>query len=176
MPEKNPSTARLEAFSDGVIAVIITIMVLELKVPHADGLAGARAILPILLVYLLSFTFTGIYWINHQHLLDRVKSADQLILYANLIFLFVCRRAVCGIDAGDRLCFSSGALGSSPQVAADRWSGGRGLGGEGQTSGEPAVISGCDPTGLRSPEHRHDRDCAGDAGLDRSEHGGPEEA
>ncbi len=88
MAEKPPSTARLEAFSDGVIAVIITIMVLDLKVPHPDGAAGLYAILPTLLVYLLSFTFTGIYWINHQHLIERIESADKLILYANLGFLF----------------------------------------------------------------------------------------
>ena len=88
MPHKPPSTARLEAFSDGVIAVIITIMVLELKVPHQDGVASLYAILPILLVYLLSFTFTGIYWINHQHLIERIETADGLILYANLVFLF----------------------------------------------------------------------------------------
>ncbi len=89
MPIKQvPSTDRLQAFSDGVIAVIITIMVLELKVPHADGIAGFGAILPTLLIYLLSFTFTGIYWINHQHLIDRTESADHLTLYANLGFLF----------------------------------------------------------------------------------------
>jgi uncharacterized membrane protein len=88
MPQKPSSTARLEAFSDGVIAVIITIMVLELKVPHQDGVAGLYAILPILLIYLLSFAFTGIYWINHQHLVERIESADRLILYANLGFLF----------------------------------------------------------------------------------------
>ncbi|HEX4164746.1 MAG TPA: TMEM175 family protein [Bryobacteraceae bacterium] len=87
-PKRPPSTARLEAFSDGVIAVIITIMVLELKVPHADGWAGLYAILPILPIYLLSFTFTGIYWINHHHLIERIDSADSLILYANLGFLF----------------------------------------------------------------------------------------
>jgi uncharacterized membrane protein len=86
--EKSSSTARLEAFSDGVMAVIITIMVLELKVPHQEGVAGLRAVLPILLVYLLSFTFTGIYWINHQHVVERLESADHLILYANLGFLF----------------------------------------------------------------------------------------
>lgn len=80
--------ARLEAFSDGVIAVIITIMVLELKVPHQNGLAGLYAVLPTLAVYLLSFTFTGIYWINHHHLVHRTEEADSLILYANLAFLF----------------------------------------------------------------------------------------
>src|SRR5581483_11415351 len=88
MSRKPSSTVRLEAFSDGVIAVIITIMVLELKVPHQDGPAGLYAIVPILLIYLLSFTFTGIYWINHRHLLERIESADRLILYANLGFLF----------------------------------------------------------------------------------------
>jgi uncharacterized membrane protein len=88
MPEKPSSTARLEAFSDGVIAVIITIMVLELKVPHQDGPAGLTAIVQILLIYLLSFAFTGIYWINHQHLMERVEAADGYILYANLGFLF----------------------------------------------------------------------------------------
>jgi uncharacterized membrane protein len=88
MPQKPPSTARLEAFSDGVIAVIITIMVLELKVPHQNGAAGLYAILPILLVYLLSFAFTGIYWINHQHLTKRIEVADAVTLYANLFFLF----------------------------------------------------------------------------------------
>lgn len=82
------STSRLEAFSDGVIAVIITIMVLELKVPHGNGLAGLRAILPTLLVYLLSFAFTAIYWINHHHLVSRIEEADSRILYANLAFLF----------------------------------------------------------------------------------------
>jgi uncharacterized membrane protein len=80
--------ARLEAFSDGVIAVIITIMVLELKVPHQGGLAGLRAVLPTLCLYLISFAFTGIYWINHHHLVHRTDEADELILYANLGFLF----------------------------------------------------------------------------------------
>jgi uncharacterized membrane protein len=82
------STARLEAFSDGVIAVIITIMVLELKVPIQSGLAGLYSILPTLLVYLLSFAFTGIYWVNHDHLLKRIQTADRATIYANLVFLF----------------------------------------------------------------------------------------
>jgi uncharacterized membrane protein len=80
--------ARLEAFSDGVIAVIITIMVLELKVPQQEGLAGLRAVLPTLGLYLISFAFTGIYWINHHHLIHRTEEADERILYANLGFLF----------------------------------------------------------------------------------------
>ncbi len=82
------STSRLEAFSDGVIAVIITIMVLELKVPHQNGLAGLEAILPVLLVYLLSFAFTAIYWINHHHIVSRIDDLTPPILYANIGFLF----------------------------------------------------------------------------------------
>jgi TMEM175 potassium channel family protein len=88
MAQKSSSTARLEAFSDGVIAVIITIMVLDLKAPHLEGPAGLYAIVPGLLVYLLSFAFTAIYWINHQHLIERIECADGLVLYANLGFLF----------------------------------------------------------------------------------------
>jgi uncharacterized membrane protein len=80
--------ARLEAFSDGVIAVIITIMVLELKVPHQNGIAGLYAVLPTLVVYAISFAFTGIYWINHHHLVHRTEETDELVLYANLFFLF----------------------------------------------------------------------------------------
>ena len=88
MPKPHASPARLEAFSDGVIAVIITIMVLDLKVPLQEGLGGLLAILPTLGVYALSFTFTGIYWINHHHLVGRTDRADERILYANLFFLF----------------------------------------------------------------------------------------
>lgn len=80
--------ARLEAFSDGVLAVIITIMVLELKVPHGSGLAGLQEIVPILLVYLLSFSFVGIYWVNHHMLLSRLEEVDPRTLYTNLLFLF----------------------------------------------------------------------------------------
>lgn len=88
MTKKLDSTARLEAFSDGVMAVIITIMVLELKVPHENGIASLYAVMPTLLVYLLSFTFVGIYWVNHDHLLKRIEGADKVTLYANLFFLF----------------------------------------------------------------------------------------
>ena len=83
-----PSPSRLEAFSDGVIAVIITIMVLEFKVPKTDGFAGLLSLAPTLAVYALSFAFTGIYWVNHHHLIDRLKQVDHLILWANLGFLF----------------------------------------------------------------------------------------
>jgi uncharacterized membrane protein len=88
MPEKLFATTRLEAFSDGVLAVVITIMVLELKVPHEDGAAGLALIAPILFIYLLSFTLTGIYWVNHHHLIRRVEQCDHRVLYANLSFLF----------------------------------------------------------------------------------------
>jgi uncharacterized membrane protein len=80
--------SRLEAFSDGVIAVIITIMVLELKVPHQDGIEGLRVVLPTLGLYLISFAFVGIYWINHHQLVHRTQDADELVLYANLSWLF----------------------------------------------------------------------------------------
>ena len=88
MAQHPPSPGRLEAFYDGVIAVIITIMVLELKIPAQNGPAGLIAVVPTLVVYLLSFAFTGIYWINHHHLVHRTEEADELILYANLFFLF----------------------------------------------------------------------------------------
>jgi len=88
MPDDAPSPARLEAFSDGVIAVIITIMVLEIKVPHANGFEGLRQLIPGLLIYLSSFSFTGIYWLNHQHLAKRVKKAGHAMQCANLAFLF----------------------------------------------------------------------------------------
>jgi uncharacterized membrane protein len=83
-----PTPARLEAFSDGVIAVIITIMVLDLHVPREGGWAGLRAIVPTLATYLLSFVFTGIYWINHGHLIDRLKQVNPAILWTNFALLF----------------------------------------------------------------------------------------
>jgi len=88
MPKAYASPARLEAFSDGVIAVIITIMVLDLKVPRDLGLTGFVAVLPTLAVYLLSFAFTGVYWVNPHHLVRRTDRANEPILYANLFFLF----------------------------------------------------------------------------------------
>jgi uncharacterized membrane protein len=81
--------SRLESFSDGVIAVIITIMVLEFKLPQEPGSrAFITSVIPTLAVYLLSFTYTGIYWINHNHLVNRLKRVDAPILYANLLLLF----------------------------------------------------------------------------------------
>ena len=82
------SPARLEAFSDGVIAVIITIMVLELKVPQQDGMAGVRVVLPTVFLYLLTFVQVGIYWLNHHYLVNEVGSVSHGILWANLAFLF----------------------------------------------------------------------------------------
>jgi uncharacterized membrane protein len=78
----------LEAFSDGVIAVIITIMVLELKVPALDGMPGLRAALPTVFLYLLTFVQVGIYWVNHHYLVDEVEAVSHGILWANLVFLF----------------------------------------------------------------------------------------
>jgi uncharacterized membrane protein len=79
---------RLEAFSDGVIAIIITIMVLELKVPHGDNLAALRPLIPIFLSYVLSFIYLGIYWNNHHHLWQAVRYVNGPILWANLHLLF----------------------------------------------------------------------------------------
>jgi len=79
---------RLEAFSDGVIAIIITIMVLELKVPHDSSPAALLPLLPVFLSYTLSFVFLGIYWSNHHHLLHAVQHVDGRVLWANLHLLF----------------------------------------------------------------------------------------
>src|SRR5689334_18552917 len=80
--------SRLEAFSDGVIAVIITIMVLELKVPHGTDLASLVPLLPVLLSYVLSFTYVAIYWSNHHHLLHAAQKVDGVVLWANTHLLF----------------------------------------------------------------------------------------
>ncbi|MDR3606973.1 MAG: TMEM175 family protein [Oligoflexia bacterium] len=79
---------RLEAFSDGVIAIIITIMVLDLKTPQATGLAALAELLPVFLSYVLSFIYVGIYWNNHHHLLHTCKHVTGRILWANLHLLF----------------------------------------------------------------------------------------
>jgi uncharacterized membrane protein len=79
---------RVEAFSDGVIAVIITIMVLEMKVPHGDDLSALGPLVPVFLSYVLSFIYAGIYWNNHHHLFHAVKQIDGSILWANLHVLF----------------------------------------------------------------------------------------
>ena len=79
---------RLEAFSDGVIAIIITIMVLDLKVPHGEGFEALRPLVPTLLMYLLSFVYVGIYWNNHHHLLHAATKVTGSTLWANLHLLF----------------------------------------------------------------------------------------
>ncbi len=81
-------TTRLEAFSDGVLAIIITIMVLELKVPHGVELAALKPLLPRLLSYVLSFIYLGIYWNNHHHLFQATEQVSGGILWANLHLLF----------------------------------------------------------------------------------------
>ena len=79
---------RLEAFSDGVMAIVITIMVLELKVPHGTELRDVLPLLPVFLAYALSFIYVGIYWNNHHHLFQAVNKVNGTILWANLFLLF----------------------------------------------------------------------------------------
>lgn len=81
-------TNRLEAFSDGVLAIIITIMVLELKLPHGGQLTALRPVLPVFLSYVLSFIYVGIYWNNHHHLFHSAQKVGGGILWANLHLLF----------------------------------------------------------------------------------------
>jgi TMEM175 potassium channel family protein len=81
-------TGRLEAFSDGVIAIIITIMVLEMKVPHSDDLSALARLWPVFLSYVLSFVYIGIYWNNHHHLCHATGRVNGAVLWANLHLLF----------------------------------------------------------------------------------------
>jgi uncharacterized membrane protein len=82
------SKGRLEAFSDGVVAILITIMVLELKIPHGGDWAALQPLVPVLLTYVLSFVFLGIYWTNHHHMLHLTDRINGAILWANLHLLF----------------------------------------------------------------------------------------
>jgi uncharacterized membrane protein len=82
------NTTRIEAFSDGVIAILITIMVLELKVPHGVDGSALRPLLPTLLAYVLSFVYLGIYWTNHHHLFHVTETVNGAVLWANLHLLF----------------------------------------------------------------------------------------
>jgi uncharacterized membrane protein len=82
------SKGRLEAFSDGVLAVVITIMVLQLPVPQGSTLAALRPLVPLLLIYLLSYAYIGIYWNNHHHLLQATQHVAGWVLWANLNLLF----------------------------------------------------------------------------------------
>ncbi len=79
---------RLEAFSDGVLAIIITIMVLELKIPHGEGIETLVPLIPVFLSYVLSFVYLGIYWNNHHHMLHTVQTVTGPMLWANLHLLF----------------------------------------------------------------------------------------
>lgn len=80
--------ARLEAFSDGVLAIIITIMVLELKVPHSDDLAELKLLFPVFISYVLSFIYIGIYWNNHHHMMYAVHKINGKVMWANMHLLF----------------------------------------------------------------------------------------
>jgi uncharacterized membrane protein len=80
--------SRLEAFSDGVLAIIITIMVLELKVPHGSDFAALKPMLPVFLSYVLSFIYVGVYWNNHHHLIKAAPRVNAAIMWANLHLLF----------------------------------------------------------------------------------------
>ncbi|MEO7049177.1 MAG: TMEM175 family protein [Ferruginibacter sp.] len=82
------SKGRLEAFSDGVIAIIITIMVLEIKVPHDDSIGALKPMLPVFLSYVLSFIYVGIYWNNHHHMFQLVKHVNGKVLWKNMHLLF----------------------------------------------------------------------------------------
>lgn len=82
------SKGRLEAFSDGVLAIIITIMVLELKIPHGDSLADLKPLLPVVVSYLLSFIYIAIYWNNHHHMLHAVTTINGAVLWTNAHLLF----------------------------------------------------------------------------------------
>lgn len=102
------SKNRLEAFSDGVIAIIITIMVLELKVPHGGDFGALTSLLPVFLSYVLSFIYLGIYWNNHHHMLHTCHKVTGPILWANLHLLFWL----------SLIPFATGWLGENPLVTA----------------------------------------------------------
>jgi uncharacterized membrane protein len=82
------STGRLEAFSDAVIAILLTIMVLELRIPHGESLDALRPLVPVFLTYVLSFIYLGIYWNNHHHMLQATDRINGRVLWANLHLLF----------------------------------------------------------------------------------------
>jgi len=100
--------SRLEAFSDGVIAIIITIMVLELTVPHGDSLEVLKPLIPVFLSYVLSFVYLGIYWNNHHHMLHASRQVTGPILWANLHLLFWL----------SLIPFATGWMGENPFAAA----------------------------------------------------------
>jgi uncharacterized membrane protein len=89
MARRQPTTERLGAFSDGVLAVIITIMVLELKAPHGVSLTALMELWPTFLSYALSYLFIGVFWANHHHMLQYAERADHGVVWANLFVLFL---------------------------------------------------------------------------------------
>ncbi len=82
------NASRLEAFSDGVLAIIITIMVLEMKVPHGDELVSLKPLIPVFISYILSFVYIGIYWNNHHHMMQTAVQVNGKVLWANIHLLF----------------------------------------------------------------------------------------
>jgi len=86
--EESMSKSRMEAFSDGVLAIIITIMVLELKVPEGSNWSALQSVAPVFAAYILSYIYVGLNWVNHHHLLSIVKAVDGKMLWANLAWLF----------------------------------------------------------------------------------------
>ncbi|MBS1708060.1 MAG: DUF1211 domain-containing protein [Armatimonadetes bacterium] len=102
---------RLEAFTDGVVAILITIMVLELKVPAGGDLNALRTVFPTLLAYLLSFVFLGIYWNNHHHMLHSAKHIDGAVLWANLNLLFWLSLVPFGTKWMDETGFAAATVG-----------------------------------------------------------------
>ena len=103
---------RLEAFSDGVIAIIITIMVLEMKVPHGDNLASLAPLIPVFISYVLSFTYVAIYWNNHHHLLHAVRHVTGATLWANMHLLILALGGAVRHRLDGRKPFSPGAGGA----------------------------------------------------------------
>jgi uncharacterized membrane protein len=104
------SKGRLEAFSDGVLAIIITIMVLELKAPHEASLESLRPLIPEFLSYLLSFVYLGIYWNNHHHLLQAARHVNGRVLWANLHLLFWLSLVPFVTSWMGNSCFASGPV------------------------------------------------------------------
>jgi uncharacterized membrane protein len=88
MAGHKPTSERLAAFSDGVLAIIITIMVLDLKAPHNTSLESLLQLWPTFLSYALSYLFVGVFWLNHHHLIHHAEHAEPMVLWANLLALF----------------------------------------------------------------------------------------
>ena len=116
------SKARLEAFSDGVLAIIITIMVLEMKVPHGTGLLALQPLISVFLSYILSFVYIGIYWNNHHHLMHAARHVNGSILWANLHLLFWLIDTICHrLDGREPFCaMAGGAVRSGIAVRGNR--------------------------------------------------------